>query len=272
MVRCCPQHCYSVWFAISPNYAARCTAKAASESMRSKKPVSTTGDKAFKDMVARRIDAKCARDKVAADVRKYCYGKHCLRKLGCQRLRGIRETFFAMTKGTQEQHLQDHLHEEEAVSATRVRTIIIRLPQLKEPVCVRSFVRLFCIGAGRFRNVRYKVEKGLTWVSTPSLRSAPTSYGLLAVQWLNAFILRCVERLPTSSKRLNNKVRTSDNILNLQRGLLALIVTLCEAWPWVLARIVTHHSKSVIQGSFSFVAASVCKLPLLQVFAPVAGS
>lgn len=67
----------------------------------------------------RRVEARCARDVLAADIKRYCYGRQCLRKLGCTRLKGIRVTFFSITKGGQEQHLQDQIHEEEAVSDTK---------------------------------------------------------------------------------------------------------------------------------------------------------
>lgn len=59
-----------------------------------------------------------------------------------------------------------------------------------------AFCRTFCIGAVRFRNAKYRAAKDISWVPMPNVGRAPTSYALLCVQWLNAFILSCVERLP----------------------------------------------------------------------------
>lgn len=66
---------------------------------------------------------------------------------------------------------------------------------MEDTLCVKGFCRVFCINAIRYRNVRYRCAKNLTWVQTPGVGRAPTDYGLLAIQWLNAFILTCVERL-----------------------------------------------------------------------------
>lgn len=55
--------------------------KPPSESIRSRKQDQTRGDKAFKDLVAKRIGARCARHVLSAAIRKFCCGRQCLRKM-----------------------------------------------------------------------------------------------------------------------------------------------------------------------------------------------
>lgn len=75
--------------------------KPRAEDMRTQQKQATAGDKAFKDLVAKRIEARCAREVLSAAIRKFCCGRQCLRKLGSTRLKVIRTTFFSMTKGAQ---------------------------------------------------------------------------------------------------------------------------------------------------------------------------
>lgn len=75
-------------------------------------------------------------------------------------------------------------------------TFVNRVPNVEDPVCVRAFWRVFCIGAGRFKNVQLRVAKNVSWVDVPRVGKQPTSYALLCVQWLDTFILSCVERMP----------------------------------------------------------------------------